>query len=382
MVSTPSTLAARPLSPLSAWLEARLWILGWWAVGRAVVLGAALAVHFIGGPDGYLHHDVHDHVLGILDSWDGLWYERIAAHGYLYVTGQQSNPAFFPLLPVLLRGAGSLGIGYAVAGILLSNLALLVALVAFHALTRDHFDDALARRATTYLAIFPFGFVFSMTYPQSLALAAVALAALAANRGRWAAAIVLGTLAALARPEGLFVALPLAATAWRQRRELSPTRRGLALGAIAAPLVALASFPLYLGSTLHDPLAWHRAELAWGRRFSPIGFVRAIEQLPDTYGHHALVVRDVVAVVLYLALLVVAARAGAPWWWLLAGLAVVALPLESGSFDSIGRFGLLAPAVFWGLAALGDRRRVDLAIRVPSLVLLAAATVTIPLIFP
>ena len=36
-----------------------------------------------------------------------------------------------------------------------------------------------------FLAIFPFGYVFSMAYPESVVLAAIALAGVAALRGRW-----------------------------------------------------------------------------------------------------------------------------------------------------------------------------------------------------
>jgi len=67
---------------------------------------------------------------------------------------------------------------------------------------------------------------------------------------------------------------------------------------------------------------------------------------------------------------------------LLAGLAIVVLPLFSGAFTSIGRFGLLAPPLFWGLAWLGRGRQADLAIRAVSLALFVAAAVTVPLIFP
>ena len=70
------------------------------------------------------------------------------------------------------------------------------------------------------------------------------------------------------------------------------------------------------------------------------------------------------------------------WPWLLSGLAIVVLPLFSGSFDSVSRFGLLAPALFWGLAALGRDPRVNRLILTVSLPLLAAAIVTLPLRFP
>jgi len=357
------------------------WLVGWWAAGRAVVLVSALAVYAF-GPVGYLRAALRGHPLGLLGAWDGRWYRMVAEYGYLLVPGRQSDPAFFPLYPLLLAGSHELGIGYDAAGILLSNLALLVALSVLYALTRELLGEAHARRATTYAAIFPLGYAFSMMYPESVVLALVAGAGLAALRGRWLLAAACAGGAALARPEGIFVALPLAGIAWRQWRLLSPPRRGLALGAVAAPAAALASFPLYLDRVLHDPLAWSRAEHAWGRRFTPLGIVRAFELLPAQVERSGWVLRDVVALALYLVLLVLARRAAAPWTWLAAGAAIVVLPAFSASFMSIGRFGLLAPPVFWGLAELGREPRRDRAIRAVSLALLVLATVTVPFVFP
>jgi len=73
---------------------------------------------------------------------------------------------------------------------------------------------------------------------------------------------------------------------------------------------------------------------------------------------------------------------GAPRAWLASGVAIVVLPLFSGSFTSIGRFGLLAPPVYWGLASLGRHRSVDRFVRVLCLALLAAGTLTVPFAFP
>ena len=378
-------VAAIPASPALvdavAWVRARAWIVGWWAFGRALVLGPALVVDAF-GPRGYLRRDEHAHTLGLLGSWDGLWYRMIASDGYLLIPGHQSDPAFFPLYPVLLRGVHGLGFGYQTAGLLLSNALLLVALGAFEALTRHLLGPGHARRATVYVAIFPLGYVFSMAYPESLVLAAIALAGLAALHGRWWAASLCAGAAALARPEGLFVALPVLASAWHRRSDLSPVRWGLALGAVLAPAAALASFPLYLGYVLGDPLAWNHAEQAWGRRVSPLGFIRAFEHLPHALSQNPWLVRDVVAFVVYAVILAAARRAGVSVPWLVGGVAVIGLPLFSGSFESIGRFGLLAPPVFWGLAWLGRKRGVDRAIRAASVVLLVAATVTVPYVFP
>lgn len=341
----------------------------------------AVVVHHV-GPEGWTRLVSHAHTLGPLEAWDARWYRMVASSGYLLVPGRQSDPAFFPLFPVLMRGGHALGLGYTTAGLVLSNVGFLGALLAFHALTRTLFGEGMARRSVAYLAVFPFGFAFSMVYPESIVLALIALAALAGLRRRWGWAVVCAAAAALARPEGLFVALPLAVLAWEQRHTLSPRARGLALGAVLAPVAAIGSFSLYLWSVLGDPMVWSRAQRAWGRAFSPLGAVHAVEGLGRAFAHDAWVTRDVVAVVLYLVLLAAAARAGVGWPWLLFGLAVVVLPLFSGSFDSVDRFGLLAPAAFWGLAALGRDPRANRLILGLSLPLLAAAIVVLPLRFP
>jgi hypothetical protein len=369
MSAGPAT-ASIPLpsgSRLALRIRAHLWLVGWWAVGRLVVITGALIVH----PS-----------IWTLGTWDGRWYRMIARDGYLLVPGRQSDPAFFPLYPILLRALHAVGIGYGVGGPLLSNLALLPALIGFFALTEELVGRELARRATTYLAIFPLGYAFSMTYPESVVLALIVAAALAARHGRWWLAAVCGAAAALGRPEALFLAVPLAATVWRSRHSLRPLTRGVALGAVVAPGAALASYPLYLATVLHDPLAWQRAERAWGRNFQPLGPVTAFRDLPSVLGADPWLVRDLLALLLYGGLLAAAARIGAPRSWLVAGAVVVGLPVFSGAFDSIGRFGLLVPPLFWGLASLGRRPHADRAIRMASLALLVGATVTLPHVFP
>ena len=357
------------------------WIAGWWLAGRAVIAVTAVVVHHF-GPTGWTRLVSHAHALSPLESWDTRWYRMVAGTGYLLVPGRQSDPAFFPVFPMLMRAGHAVGLGYGTAGLVLANVGFLGALFAFHALTKTLFGGAMARRAVAYIAVFPFGYAFSMVYPESIVLGLIALAALAALRRRWGWAAACAAIAALARPEGLFVALPLAVLAWEQRHSLSPRARGLALGAVLAPLAAIGSFSVYLWSILGDPMAWSQAQRAWGRAFSPLGVVHAVDGIGRAFAHDAWVTRDVIAVVLYLGLLAAAARAGVGWPWLLSGLAVVVLPLFSGSFDSIDRFGLLAPAAFWGLAALGRDPRVHRLILGLSVPLLAAAIVVLPLRFP
>jgi hypothetical protein len=364
-VSVPSaTLETRlrlPLAPLPRWL------VGWWAVGRLVAIVTALALK----PS-----------IWTLDRWDGRWYRMVARGGYLLVPGRQSDPAFFPLYPIMLRVLHGIGMGWGIAGPLLSNLAFLLGLALFYRLSRDLLGEELACRATTYLAVFPLSYVFSMAYPESVVLVFMLAAPLAAVRRHWWLAAFCAGAAALARPEGLFLALPLADIAWRQRRDLSPAGRGSALAAVLAPAAAIASYSLYLATFLHDPLAWSQAERAWGRQFRLGGAYEAFAHLPATVGHDAWLVRDVVFFSFYIALLYAAWRVGTPLAWLAAGAAIVILPAFTGAFDSIGRFGLLAPPIFWGLAGLTRSERSARAVRVLSLVLLVLGTASLAYVFP
>jgi hypothetical protein len=343
------------------------WLLGWWAVGRLVAIAAALAIK----PS-----------VWTLDRWDGRWYRMVAHGGYVLVPDRQSDPAFFPLYPIMLRIAHGVGVSWGVAGPLLSNLALLLGLGLFYALTREIFSESLARRSTIYLSIFPLSYVFSMAYPESVVLVLLAAAPLAALRRRWWLGAICAGAAALARPEGLFLLFPLADIAWRQRESLSPVRRGAALAAVLAPVAAMASYSLYLASVLHDPLAWSQAERAWGRQFRISGAYEAFIHLPTALGNRPWLVRDLLCFFLYLALLYAARRVGTPPAWLAAGAAIVILPVFSGAFDSIGRFGLLAPPLFWGLAGVTTGGRSDRVVRSLSLVLLVLGTASLAYVFP
>jgi uncharacterized membrane protein len=72
--------------------------------------------------------------------------------------------------------------------LVISHVALLLALVALYELGRELLPETVAYRAATLAAVFPMGYVFSMAYPESLALAALCAAGVLALRRRWLAA--------------------------------------------------------------------------------------------------------------------------------------------------------------------------------------------------
>lgn len=358
-------------------------LFAWWAGSRLLVVICATAVQAFGWPRRGWAPSLFHHPLQLLATWDGLWYRIIATRGYLLIPGRQSDPAFFPLFSVIERGLHSLGIPLAVGGVVLANLCFLIGLIALYELGRELLPDSDARRAAVYLAIFPLSFVFSMAYPEAFVLPAIALAGLFAIRRRWLSCSVCAYAATLARPEGLFVIIPIAALTFRYWKTSTPSGRARSLAAVLAAPFAIATFMFYLWRTLGDPLAWNEAERVWGRAFSLEGVYRAgVQLMAAPKDHNYWLFRDAAFCAVYLGLIAVALLARIPWTWVLAAALTVLLPLASGSVTSDGRFGLLALVVFWGLAVLGRRRWLDLGLRAASPALLAAAVFVIPLHFP
>jgi hypothetical protein len=361
-----------------AWRE----IACWWLGSRLLVVATCLVAQttgFVrpGWRPGF------DHPLALLGSWDARWYRIVAERGYLLVQGRFSDPAFFPLLPVLERAGMWVGLSPVVAGVLLANAGFLAGLVLFYRLGRELLPEGVARRAAIYLAVFPFSFVFSMAYPEGVVLPLVALTGLFALRDRWLAAGACVALATLARPEGLLLSIPVVAVAAAHWPRLTAAARAKAVAASLAGMSSLVAFSLNLWWTVGDPLAWGKAEHAWGRSFSVAGPWEATRAVATALqDHNPWLYRDVAFCAVYVVLLVVALRAGVPRSWVAAGAAMVLIPLASGSFTSDGRFGLLALPVFWGLATLGGRRWPNRVIVASSCLLLAGGVLSLPLRFP
>jgi Gpi18-like mannosyltransferase len=101
-----------------------------------------------------------------LNPWtyfDSRFFLGIAGHGYTPET-----TAFFPLYPLLLRLFAPSETAMALCGVLVSNLALAVALPLFYALTVRDFSRDTANRATWLLAFFPTTVFFSALYTEAV----------------------------------------------------------------------------------------------------------------------------------------------------------------------------------------------------------------------
>jgi hypothetical protein len=151
------------------------------------------------------------------------------------------------------------------AALLVSNLALLGALVLFYRLAARHFDRASARRAVVYWLVFPTGFFLFAAYTESLFMFFTLALFDAAERGQWGRASVWGALAALTRLQGVLLVVPLALMLWQASAELRITNCEFRMRAFLVWFAPLCLIPLataaYLVITNYQLLGAYESQL-------------------------------------------------------------------------------------------------------------------------
>ena len=274
-VQNPTQAQTNKLQQLNLWdrVKAARWF--WmsaliFSVTRlGVFLIAYLGAPLINDQSGTLYHlrPPDNVVLDVLGSrWDTGFYVSIAEEGYKYEGVSLPSVAFFPLLPLIMRAVMSLGVDAVVAGVWITNLALLVGTILFYRLVEMEWGQPVADRAIWYFLIFPTSFFGSAIYTESPFLICAIGALYFARRGYWESAGLLGIFATLSRLIGLLVAPLLLIEWWMQHRK--PLIKRPALWTFVAPALApmgTFAYMAYLWRTFGDPLAFIHASAAWGR---------------------------------------------------------------------------------------------------------------------
>jgi hypothetical protein len=165
--------------------------------------------------DALLHDDRFSQLfVNVWERWDTGWYLKIAAFGYDPADGTAS---FAPLYPWLTGLLGRLTGNYLFSALLISNLAALAVFILLYEVARaEGLTGEQPVFAVLFLGFFPSAFFLLAAYTDSLFLALVLGAWLAARREKWLPAGLLGGLAALTRLQGGLLTLVLG-WAWLSR---------------------------------------------------------------------------------------------------------------------------------------------------------------------
>ncbi len=404
--------ALRAAVPRASWLTRRIGS-GWtraqaararlearsaWAPAALDALVAVLSVHVLTKGTSFLANLLFGpararpypmpfesrHFAETFAAWDSGWYFDIAQRGYYWSDSGQSSLAFFPLYPLLMRalawpfGGGDRALW--VAGIALSYLCLWLGLTVLHHMTEGHFGGReVARRTVLYVAVFPFAYFFTQVYTESLFLLTSVSAVAAAFGARWGWAGVFGGLAALTRPNGILIAVPLGLLALAGRPRLGElARRTAALSLVPLALAAFCAFAYRLSG---DPLGWLRAQAQWGYSVGNppwVELMRLVDGL-DRKGLYGYFFSDPLAAYYFLhGVVAVVFVLLAPSVFRHLGIALGAyvavslyVPLSGNALEGIGRYAATLFPVFMLLGSVVRSRRVHEALLVSGALVLS-----------
>ena len=193
--AAPRRASARPLR------TAALILLAFVLSRLLYFLSALLFSCAAGNPGAYLSD-----LPGAWVRWDAYHYIKLAEQWYVNVGDDRFKIVFYPLYPLVVRLFCLTGLPARTAAYIVSNLCLLGAAWAMHALVRGDQGNAAGDRAVWLMMFSPLGLFFSIPYSESLFLLLCVLTALFARRRRFALAILCGALCSATRALGILCA--------------------------------------------------------------------------------------------------------------------------------------------------------------------------------
>jgi hypothetical protein len=319
--------------------------------------------------------------LDLFARWDAGWYFEIARRGYPdHLNPARTNAvAFFPGLPLLIRGAGTLlHVNYWFAGIVVVLLAFLWGLTYVYRLALQDMPEDQARASLGLLAFYPFAVCYSAVLTESVFLLAAAAAFYHFRRSELWPAAAFGLLAGVLRPNGFLLAAPLGLLAllpFARGRGWLPGRGGAGtpigwpalaaqLAVAAVPVAGVALYSAYMSAQTGDPLAWVRAQQAWGRQTAGgLAVLDARLAMIDAQGFaaylRAYVIEfvELIAALFALALTIPIIRRFGLAYGVFVAMAVLP-PLLSMGPVSLGRYTApLFPIFLWLGATISPERR-------------------------
>jgi len=194
-----------------------------------------------------------------LAQWDARSYLKIAEDGYTFsgsYLAEGSFIAFFPLLPLLIKGVSIIsGLSIYFSALLLNFLLGLAAACLLYALARDWKDRETARGAVFLLSFFPTAVFLTSPYTESLFLVLAVGALLLIRKKFFAGASMMVALALVTRLTGILL-LPILLY------ELIQTKRKfiVILVLLVLSVVPLGMFLHYQYTQYGTPLAFMEAQ--------------------------------------------------------------------------------------------------------------------------
>ncbi len=198
-------------------------------------------------------------------GWDGAWYLSILAKGYAF---SSQSYAFFPGLPLFSWLLNLIGNNPLVSLASFSFVAGIAWLPVYQLVAESYMSRSDAMRSTLVYGFLPYVFLFStVAYAEGLFLLATLMAWYFFRRNRILCAGVSASVAAIARPPGILIMMPIFVEVFKRyrfRRKLVGLRYVCSL---ALPTIGLVAWLYYCEVSLGSWLApFTRA--SWSQMYS------------------------------------------------------------------------------------------------------------------
>ena len=312
--------------------------------------------------DEYILHYSDISFLNLWGMWDSGWYLQIAEHGYSPKLGtidrelNMANYAFFPVLPIFIRIVGTVIRNYFVAGLLITNICLIVSGVYLYKLVRLDYEDIVGFNAVKFLFIFPNAYMFSSVLTEPVFLMLTLMIFYYGRKQKWLLIGVLGFFLSLTRVLGAFIALPILIE-YLKVRDYRLSKIKLNVLYIAIIPLGLAVYIFYNYFLTRDPLAFVHIQAAWGREISsPNPIIALYEGLTGSGYYYKL--SALIALLVLTALVIFYRRFRFSYW--VYTLYSILIPISTGLL-SVHRFVLILFPFYILFGLLYKRPKLDLA---------------------
>jgi hypothetical protein len=319
---------------------------------------AELAAMVIGQRPGIHYTASTNPLLAVWGRWDAEHYLQIAQAGY-----SGTEPAFFPLYPLLIRIVGSMTGSQLVAGLIVSNAASFLGLLYLYKLVEHEYNRHVAQRTIFYVSIFPTAIFFSAVYSESLFFFLTVASFYYVRERQWLMAGVFGFFAALTRSEGVLLAAPLFIEWAIAAREGGREFFRYWVDDVVKPLIGMALVPLglacymaYLWVINGDPLRFSHVQAHWGRHLTApwVSFANTVHKIAHAHATQTVANQslELAFTILMLVVLVIGLRRLRLSYVVYMALSIL-IPMCTGSLMSMPRFALVLFPMFalfglWG----------------------------------
>lgn len=203
----------------------------------------------------------------LLTNFDGIFYIRIAMQGY-----SDTEQAYFPLYPLLIKGINVFIQNPIYTGALISNAAFIVGLFVF----KKYVKRVLGNPKTAvwpliFLLAYPTSYYFGVLYNESVFFLLLVCSLYFTKQKNYALAFIAAYLAGLTKVIGMFLCVPLGIMLIGEiisQRSYSlkkiMARHGKHALICAAPIIGMATYSLYLWYSTGDPLYFFHAQEDFG----------------------------------------------------------------------------------------------------------------------